>query len=339
MPATVKKPAGQVVSISAVEYVKVTVRNWYSKLVEDVSARVAKGGETVSADVEVIIEEANKHITAELGGVCEKADRSGSKQVATQLVSTTEWAKGIVLQTSNQIKAISVQAIASGEANAVSIKERMNGYIQSTQQQIDTAYGSCDSSLVIQVEEEKTVAHGSIELVERDSQAIKAEKEQKQHKSRTSTGAVVSIGAVEHVQVTIRSWFQGLIREVSARAAKGGQNASEEIQAIVIKANESIAAQLSQVTAIIEASAVDKTASQKITETIQWAKDLAVQSSTQVQAIGVHVAASGSTNVSAAYDQMKAVVESTQTQITTAVERCDTSLTIQVEETQVIVSI
>lgn len=298
---------------------------------DEVAVRAAKGGADASADIEVIIAKANEQITAELNGVCDKAGQDTESESVKQLKSTTEWARGLILQGSAQIKQVGLQVAATSGATVATVHERISSSIGSIEDQIDTELDKCDNKVTIQVDSAKAAAAAAVVAVKEHRQAAVAEKHEdvigSVAKAHIEEGVVVSVGVVDHVKSTVSSWFQRLVRDITECSAKGGKQ--EEIEAIVAKANATITAQFSEITVKTE-HCQDKTTAKKLTETLEWAKGVASQGATQIQAIGIQASAAGASAAAAYEQQIKSLVEVTEQQINTAVEHTEADLTIEV---------
>lgn len=139
-----------------------------------------------------------------------------------------------------------------------------------------------------------------------------------------SDNAVIAVGAVGYVQATVRSWFAKLMEDVSTRAAKGGKNAQVDIEVIVSEATKKIESDFAVI------SGKTKHSNAELTKTIEWAKGMVIQGSTQVQAIGVQAVSTGTLVKDTIHSQMSPLVEATNTQIDTALSKCDSSVSIEI---------
>ena len=101
---------------------------------------------------------------------------------------------------------------------------------------------------------------------------------------------------------------------------------NEEVEAAVSKATATIETEFSTVSSKVKGS-------DKLASTIEWAKGLVIQGSTQVKAIGIQIVASGESSKDALKGNMISLVEATEKQIETALEQCDTSVVIEVDHT------
>lgn len=142
--------------------------------------------------------------------------------------------------------------------------------------------------------------------------------------SKESHDAIITVGAVGYVQATVRSWFAKLMEDVSSRAAKGGKDAQVEIEVIVSEATKKIEGDFAAI------AGKTKKSNAELTKTIEWAKGMVVQGSTQVQAIGIQAVSAGTCQKDTIHSQMSPLVEATNTQIDTALTKCDSSVTIEV---------
>ena len=302
----------------AVDYVKIVVRTWFRRLIEDVTVCAERGG--TASEIDIIVHKANETIEAELAKVIVK----GTEKNSTELVSTTQWAKGLVLQGSAHIEAIGVQII-SGSAST-SAKDSLYSYVEATEKQIYTAYEKVDSSLVIEVDTKYIDDHKKIEKP--------VHKAHDTHKAGEiagiiAGGGVVAVGAVDYVKTTVSSWFTKLVKDVTERAEQGGDNAQVEIEAIVTKATATIEGEFTKVSTKVDTGA----SADQFKSTLEWAKGLVTQTTTQVQAVAVQAVAAGT--VATVHDQLTTVVESTKTQVHTAFESCKTDVVIEVDSKEV----
>ncbi|KAF7720470.1 hypothetical protein EC973_008241, partial [Apophysomyces ossiformis] len=172
------------------------------------------------------------------------------------------------------------------------------------------------------------VEHDKHTEVKKHDEVKKTEVEVVKTEQPKKSGEVVAVTAVTHVQKTVRWWFARLIEDVSTRAKQGGENASKDIEIIIAKATEKINGELEHVTKKTETSS-NKEAVVELTKTVEWAKTVIVQQSTQVQAVAVQAVATSSKT--GGIEQMKPLVEATQQQIDVALERVDSKVEIEVD--------
>ena len=303
-------------------------------------------------EVKAVVSKANAEIEAELAVVSEKTSETDST-VHQQIISTTEWAKGIVLQGSTQIEAIGVQIVHAGGASASGAKHSISALIESTQQQITTAYQNVDSSVTIQVEHTKVAPEHVHKVVKHSGKKHEhkhkpktedaPKKTEKKHEHDVSTGeiaagvavgAVVTVGVAGYVKSTVTSWFDRLTKSVAERAEQGGDNASADIEKIVAEATAEIDVEFSKVTSKTDESS-DKESAEKLKATIEWAKSTVAQSSSQIQTVAVQAVAAGGATAVAIRDQLTTVAESATTQVDHALESCQTEVEIEVEKEKV----
>lgn len=348
-------------TVRTVEHVKVTVRAWFLKLMDDVAARAAKGGNDAAHDIEVIVRKARESIEAQLSEVSVKTAETKSAGAA-KITQTIEWAKGMIVQQSLQVQAIGVQAVASSSKTGG--REQMTALVEATEKQIEVAFDQCDASVTVQVvsdvdvevvEQHKTSHikaeienvgdHKKIEHVKestdikevehKESKKKECAKDAKAEKKDSHTceaavvvGAVAAMSAVEYIQITIRSWYQKLVEDIASCSARGGDQ--KEIEAIVTEASKTITAKLDHVSKTAS-GASESSALEKVKTTVEWAKGVVAQGSEKVKVIGVQAASAGLT-VQSIKEQMTSIVESTETEISTALKTCDASLHVKVEE-------
>ena len=265
-----------------------------------------------------------------------------SSEVTEQIVSTTEWAKGIVLEGSAQLKVIGVQIVSGAEG----AKDSIAGLIKANEEQITVAYEKVDASVTIEVDHDKIEAEHVYKVVKHDHKKTKkphthAKKDDKKTEKKEDhdhtgkvvagvvAGAVVSVGVAGYVKSTVSSWFDRLKKDITECTEKGGSQA--DIEAIVSKATAEIDVEFSQVTTKTEESS-DKESATKLKETIEWAKGVVTQTTTRVQEVAVEAINSGSTGTVAIHEKLTGVIESSTTQVDTAFDNVKADVTIEVEE-------
>ena len=318
--------------MGVVDYVTVTVRSWYAALIKDITS--CKSDE----EVEAVVAKANAAIEAELKTVSEKTSQTTvSNEVSQQIVSTTEWAKGIVLEGSAKVKEVGVQIVASGGSDVESAQESLNALLESTEQQITAEYKKVDSSVTIEVEHDKVAVEDIHKVVKHDEKKAKKhehkitqEQDSTVSAGKVAAGAVITVGVVGYVKSTVHSWFNKLMSDVAERAEKGGENTSADIEVIVAEATKKIDYEFSQVVHKTD-EASDKESAGKLKATLEWANSMVAQTTTQVQAVVVQAIATGATSAEAIRDQLSSVVDSTTTQVDTALGSCKSDLVIEVE--------
>ncbi|KAI9494791.1 hypothetical protein BDB00DRAFT_871066 [Zychaea mexicana] len=333
--------AGAVVSVGVVGYVKDTVSSWFSKLTKDISERVEKGGDNVEADIEAIVAKADAEIDIEFTKVTTKTDECKDTESAEKLKATIEWAKSTVTQTTTQVKATAVQAIAAGSTSAVSVHEQLSGVVEATKTQVNTAMDNCKADVEIEVEKEK-IEKVSTEVTKHTHEHKKptkeAEKKEDHHAEKVAAGvvagAVVSVGVVGYVKDTVSSWFSKLTKDISERVEKGGDNVEADIEAIVAKADAEIDIEFTKVTTKT-GECKDTESAEKLKATIEWAKSTVTQTTTQVKATAVQAIAAGSTSAVSVHEQLSGVVEATKTQVNTAMDNCKADVEIEVEKEKI----
>ncbi|KAG2220499.1 hypothetical protein INT45_000910, partial [Circinella minor] len=349
--------AGAVVTVGVVGYVKSTISSWFDKLNKDVADRVEKGGDNVNADIEVIVSKAKTGIDTEFASVVTKTDEAKDKVSADKIKETIEWAKNNVAQTTTQVQAVAVQAVATGSATAVSVHEQLSSVTKATHTQIETALDNCQVDVEIEVEEktekivsetkkseetEEKITEEADKIVKHDDKKTEKKDDDHHHAAKVGAGvvagAVVTVGVVGYVKSTISSWFDKLNKDVADRVEKGGDNVNADIEVIVSKAKTEIDTKFASVVTKTD-EAKDKVSADKIKETIEWAKNNVAQTTTQVQAVAVQAVATGSATAVSVHEQLSGITKATHTQIETALDNCQVDVEIEVEEkTEKIVS-
>ena len=323
------------VTVGVADYVKTTISSWYGALVKDITS--CKSDE----EVEAVVAKANATIEAELKVVSAKAKTSEvSTEVSQQIISTTEWAKGIVLEGSAQLKVIGIQVVAGSEG----AKDSIAGLVKATEEEVSTAYEKIDSSVTIDVAKAKVAVEHAHKVIKHDAKKPKKHHEHKKAEKKEDhdhtgkvvagvvAGTVVSVGVAGYVKSTVSSWFDRLKKDITECTEKGGSQA--DIEAIVSKATAEIDVEFSQVTTKTEESS-DKESATKLKETIEWAKGVVTQTTTQVQEVAVQAVNAGTTSAVEIHEKLTGVIESTTSQVDTALDNVKADVTIAVEETKV----
>ncbi|RCI07331.1 hypothetical protein CU098_005261 [Rhizopus stolonifer] len=243
--------------------VTIIVREWYEKLIVDVSSRAKKGGSNASADIEVIVQKAVSSITETLRIISVNAHKSVvDTTTVTQYQASIEWVKNLVIQSSYQVKAIGINcAAASSKTGGI---EQMRPIATSIQEQVS-----------VEIRRYKLVAEKT-ETVENKTNKV-TEVEHKQNQEKLSAGRISACTRKEYCEklekhvsevvteskTVITTWFAELIREISIRVHQGGDTVEEDVKALVEKSKleleNNIKRTQSKFASSIESSEKDKT--------------------------------------------------------------------------------
>lgn len=215
--------------------VTIIVREWYEKLILDVSSCSKKGGSNASADIEIIVQKAVKSITETLRIISANAHKSvADKTTVTQYQASIEWAKNLVIQSSHTIKAIGINSAASSSSKTGGI-EQMRPIAVAIQEQINVEIRRYKLVVAEKTESKDTTKVSVIE--------------HKQNTDKICTGRQSAVSRKEYCQqlekhvsevvaeskVVIVSWFSQLIRDVSIRVHQGGANVEQDVAVLIEK--------------------------------------------------------------------------------------------------------
>lgn len=213
------------------------VREWYERLIIDVSARSKKGGSNASGDIEVIVQKAIKTITETLRIISANAHKSVSdKTTVTQYQASIEWTKNLVIQSSHTIKAIGINSAASSSSKTGGI-EQMRPIAVAIQEQVN-----------VEIRRYKLVVEKT-EKVQKKDETVVSVIEHKQNNDKICTGRKSAVNRKDYCEklethvsevvaeskVVVVSWFAQLIRDVSIRIHQGGSNIDQDITLLIEK--------------------------------------------------------------------------------------------------------
>jgi hypothetical protein len=307
----------QVLQVSlSVKEIKVTIREWMRDLAEKVSVCAQHGGS--SEEIDTIISTENKRISEYLEvSVTKISETHKSEEKITCLHSTIEKVKSSIASTLTEVKAIGIEA--SKETHSYGGFEKMTTVITKHEHQISEVLVTCETTMT-----------GVTTIVGQKHQVT--EETKVSDKKKVSSKSTV---AVEYLTVSVRTALEELMVEVS-ECSKRMHNISivtKEVDIIIAEFKEYITVELDTLTEKIKSSKKSATVIQEFIGLIEWTRGMVLQSSTQVQNIGINAGVSFSST--GGYEQMKPLVQSTITQIETALSRCDKTLKVDIETTTV----
>lgn len=320
--------------------VTVIVREWYEKLILDVSQRSKKGGSNASADIEVIVQKSTATITETLRLISVNAHKSVTDTTTVQQYrASIEWTKNLVIQSSYQIKAIGINSAASSSSKTGGI-EQMRPIAVAIQQQVD-----------VEIRRYKLIVENT-EVVQKKTETVVSAIEHKKHNESICTGRKAAVNRKEyclqleqHVsevlaesKVVIISWFAQLVRDVSICVHQGG-NVDENVSVIIEKSKLELESNIKRTqykfSSSIDVYEKDKTfaliqtqinESLKVVQTTMTTKMVEIQ-----QIITKHHSESEVTVVT---EKLSAVLESSKVSITDTLETgCKKSITVIQQDT------
>lgn len=332
---------GGVIAIGAATHVKNTISSWLAKLKSDVADCVEQGGD--QKQVEAIVAKANADIEIQLQETYKKTEVTDvSKTVKEQLIASTELAKKTALKSSAQVQAVTVEVVSSGKATGASVKERIDTIIKSSEQEVHTELEKVDSGLVIEVEHKEAevqVTKPVHKIEETKTEVIKEEVHVKpaddHHVGKVVAGTivgsgVVAVGAATYVKSSVSSWLTKLKDDVAACIQRGGDQ--KEVETIVAEANAKIETELKETCKKAESSGASAVVKEQIIASTELTKKTVLESTAQVQAIGVEIITTGGSSVDTLKDRLTGVIESTEKKVHEHVGKVDTSVEIEVED-------
>jgi hypothetical protein len=224
--------------------VTVIVKEWYEKLIIDVSTRAKKGGSSANADIEDIVQKATKRITQTLRVISTNAHKSlVDTTTVKQYQASIEWAKNLVIQSSHQIKAIGFNsAVSSSKTGGI---EQMRPIVTSIQQQINVEIRRY--KLIVEKTEKTS-------KVEKETETVVDIVEHKKNNDKVCTGRKSAANRKEYCEklekhvsevvaeskVVIISWFSQLVRDISIRVHQGESNINEDVAVIIEKSKNEL---------------------------------------------------------------------------------------------------
>ncbi|KAG0997133.1 hypothetical protein G6F28_003187 [Rhizopus arrhizus] len=236
-----KRDNKKILAGSSALSVSVIVREWYEKLIVDVSSRAKQGGSHVDSDIETIVNKATRTVTEKLQLLGENAHKSlVDVSTVQQYRNSIEWAKNLVIQSSYQIKAIGVNSAISATSKTGGI-EQMRPIAISIQEQIDveirrykliTEKQQSTVSKVVKKVESKPVSSiehkKNTQKVSTIKSSIVARKEYREKLQKHVTESV------SESKTVVLAWFAQVVQDVSIRVHQGGNNVDKDI-AVIIK--------------------------------------------------------------------------------------------------------
>ncbi|KAG1254798.1 hypothetical protein G6F68_010678 [Rhizopus microsporus] len=128
-----------------------------------------------------------------------------------------------------------------------------------------------------------------------------------------------------------KSWLEELMVETSeiAKREHDVTKVTNQINSVVNDYKEFITAELDVISKKAHGSKNDSGAVQELVNIIEWTRGMVLQSTAQIQQIGVNSAVSF--NSTGGIDQMRSLISATETQIQVALERCNKTVKIDVE--------
>jgi hypothetical protein len=303
----------------SVQEIKITVREWLRTLAETVSICSQKGGSV--EEIDIIIKKQNDIIFEYLDHSVSKISTTvKSEEEIKYLHSTVEQVKTTITKTSTEIKVIGVEH-SSSSSHGYGGFDKMTSVITQQEHQISEALVAYE----LKISEKMTEAKKVVE--EKNQQ----ESSKSDKKATTVSKDTYTVITVEYIISTVHNWLEELMVEVS-ECAKHENNitiVTKEVNSIMANYKEYISIEFEMITKGIRVSKADSSAKQELINILEWTRGMVLQSSTQIQSIGINCAVSFS--ATGGIEQMKPLVSATESQISVAVGRCNKTVKIEVE--------
>ncbi|KAI8376915.1 hypothetical protein BD560DRAFT_445435 [Blakeslea trispora] len=245
--------------------VTIIVREWYEKLITDVSNCAKQRSSSVNSDIEVIVQKAVSSITETLRIISVNAHKTvADTTTVQQYQNSIEWVKNLVIQSSYQLKAIGINCAAASSKTggieqmrpiAVSIQDQINVEIRRYKLIIEKTESAevkknTQVNKIEHKENQEKVQVGRLSACDRKEYCDKLEK----HVS----------GMVNESKITFNSWFSEVVREVSVCVHQGGDSVEEDVKALLEKSRLELERTIKQTqtkfASFIGSSEKDKTA-------------------------------------------------------------------------------
>ncbi|KAI9277828.1 hypothetical protein BY458DRAFT_585168 [Sporodiniella umbellata] len=332
-----KKDVQKVIATGAVLSVSLIVREWYEKLIKDVSSRAKIGGSHSDSDIEAIVKKSTLVINEKLRLLSENAHITLSDTTTTkQYRQSIEWAKSQITQSTLQIQTIGINSAISATSKTGGI-EQMRPIAVSIQQQIDTEtqryklVSEKKSSAITKVESKpvnKIEHQENAEKVATVKTAITARKDYIE-KLQTNATQVIS-----ESKVAVLAWYSQVIRDVSIRVHQGGNNVKEDVAIIIEKSkaslNETLKCTHKKFVTSVDVYEEDESFSvveSQIQETLKVVQKTAETKIVQVQEITVKYQSESEVT-----EKLSAVLESSKNQLTETLDTTQKKIVQVVKE-------
>lgn len=302
-----------------VQEVKVTIREWLRNLAEQVSVCSQKGGS--SEEIDVIVKKENDIIFEYLDlSVTKITETVKTEEYIEHLHSTVEKIKASITKTSSEIQVIGIES--SSSTSTYGGFDKMTSVITQYEHEISETLVVYETKITSSTKTQETVADKTA------SSVVVKKDENKQQVIKQEVYAVVT---VEYILSTVHTWLEELMVDVS-EVSKREHNitvVTKEINSVVVDAKEYISAEFEMISKKIRSSKGDSAAVQELINILEWTRGMVLQSSSQIQQIGVNCGVSFSST--GGIEQMRPLVHATESQIIIAVGRCNKKIKIDVE--------
>ncbi|KAL0082968.1 hypothetical protein J3Q64DRAFT_1680051 [Phycomyces blakesleeanus] len=210
----------QVIEKSTVEEVQKTVDTWYTTLTQKIIVRTEQGGENVSQDVTVIVDEAQADLDKTLEkiqhGCIDKAENRQS------FYKTIQWIRTTTVTQTTQIKTLVTKSTST--TSSVTLKNQIENYTLISKKQLEKALAvhvSTESTQVTKGSDEKTVV------------VVQETQEQIVERTRVEVQVVV-----EETKTTLTRWLDTLHEDIRVVTRRGGPNVRQEITVLITEAEK-----------------------------------------------------------------------------------------------------
>lgn len=301
----------------SVQEVKITVREWLRTLAEKVSVCSQQGGS--AEDMDLIIQKENELIFKYLDqSATQIAEHVKTEESIKHLHSTVEQVKTTITKTCTEIKVIGVASVSTSYGGF----DKMTSVITQHEHQISEA---------LVVYETKISKQSTLDKTTSSSQGQSTTGAGKTSTTVVSKKDTYSVVAVDYIISTVTTWLEELMVQVSecAKVEHNVQIATKMINSIVTDHQEYLQVEFSVMSEKIKCAKADATAKQELINILEWTRGVVLQSSTQVQAIGINCASAFS--ATGGIEQMKPLVHASLEQVRLSVGRCNKTIKMDVE--------
>ncbi|KAI8997486.1 hypothetical protein BDB01DRAFT_735435 [Pilobolus umbonatus] len=303
----------------SIQEIKITIRQLLSRLAETVSISSQNGQS--AEEIEKIVTEEQENITKYLdSSVTKISENIKSEESIKHLHLTINKVKTVVVKTSAEIKEVAITS--SGKKHSYGGFDKITSIITKYEHRISEELVTCESKITTTIKTETKAEDAGVDT-EESSDDSDSDNENVDHKTK-------SVVTVEYIKTTVHEWLEELMIEVSTYAKREHtlEIVSKEIDTIVSEAKDYLSAEFDLIIKTIRKSKTETSVTQEFISIIEWTRGMVIQSSSQIQAIGVNCAVAFTS--SGGLDQMRPLVKVTEEQINQALTRCSSSHKIDI---------
>lgn len=311
-----------------VQEMKVTIREWLRHLAENVSECSKKSYS--SEEIDIVIKDETTVIFEYLDvSVTKISETVKTEQYVKFLHQTIEQVKTHINKISSEIKAIAIES-SSGSSSCGGF-DKMTTIITQHEHKISETLVTYETKISSTSSSSTSSSSKKQETGDKTASSVIVNKDKQKQDKVTTKKEIYSVVTVEYILSTVHTWLEELMIDVS-EVAKIEHNitvVTKEINAVIVDAKEFISAEFEMITKKLRTSKGDSIAIQEIINILDWTRGMVLQSSAQIQQIGINCAVSFSST--GGIEQMRPLIHATESQIIIAVGRCNKTIKIEVE--------